>query len=128
MITRQEVRQLFEKWNDALKTLNTGEVLKLYAPDAILLPTLSARVRHNHEEIGDYFELFLKMSPTSRIFEENIRTFGEVAINSGIYIFTVLQSGRAVEMPVRFTFVYKKFEEGWLIVEHHSSAMPTEPF
>jgi uncharacterized protein (TIGR02246 family) len=128
MITKQEVQKLFRKWNDALKTLNTGEVLKLYSPDAILLPTLSGRVRHNHEEIGDYFDLFLKMSPTSRIFEENIRIFDEVAINSGIYVFTVIQMGKSVEMPVRFTFVYKKFGEGWLIVEHHSSAMPTEPF
>jgi len=111
MITRQEVRQLFDKWNDALKTLNTREVLKLYAPDAILLPTLSARVRHNHAEIGDYFELFLRMSPTSRIFEENIRTFGEVAINKDIYVFTVMQSGKAVDMIVRFTLFTKSLRK-----------------
>jgi uncharacterized protein (TIGR02246 family) len=124
MTTADEIRDLFHEWNKALKSFVTKEVLKLYAPEAILLPTLSAKVRHNHEEIGDYFDFFLRLSPSAVIQEENIRIFDGIAINSGIYIFTVTQNGERKEIPVRFTFVYKKTGQQWLIVEHHSSALP----
>lgn len=124
MISRTDVQQLFQEWNKALQTKDTKQVLKLYAPDAILLPTLSPLVRHNHEEIGDYFDSFLTLSPSSKIQHENIRIFDGIVINSGIYVFTINQEGKTSEIPVRFTFVYKKYDEQWLIVEHHSSAMP----
>jgi len=126
MITINEVRNLFTEWNHALQSGNTAEVLKLYAPDAILLPTLSPLVRHNHEEIGDYFDMFLKFLPKAWMHEENIRIFDEIAINSGIYVFTVTHDGKTSDIPIRFTFVYRKFPERWMIVEHHSSAMPKE--
>jgi uncharacterized protein (TIGR02246 family) len=124
MFSKSDVQQLFQKWNRALQSKDTSQVLKLYAPDAILLPTLSPKVRHNHKEIGDYFDFFLTLSPESEIQQENIRIFNDIAINSGIYVFTVLQEGNTSEIPVRFTFVYKQFNDKWLIVEHHSSAMP----
>jgi uncharacterized protein (TIGR02246 family) len=124
MITKSEVQSLFQEWNHALQSKDTSQVLKLYAPDAILLPTLSPKVRHNHKEIGDYFDFFLTLSPKSEIQQENIRIYGGIAINSGIYVFNVFQDEKTSEIPVRFTFVYKQFDDKWLIVEHHSSAMP----
>jgi uncharacterized protein (TIGR02246 family) len=124
MISKTEVQSLFQEWNRALQSKDTSQVLKLYAPDAILLPTLSPKVRHTHKEIGDYFDFFLTLSPESEIQQEHIRIFNDIAINSGIYVFTVLQEGNTSEVPVRFTFVYKQFNDKWLIVEHHSSAMP----
>ena len=124
MIRKSQIKALFQKWNKALQTRSTQKVVSLYAEDAILLPTLSARVRHNHEEIGEYFDFFLSLSPRATMQEENIRFFGSIAINSGIYVFTVNQNGVEKEIPVRFTFVYQKTDHGWLIVEHHSSALP----
>jgi uncharacterized protein (TIGR02246 family) len=126
MISETEVQSLFQEWNRALQSKETEQVLKLYAPNAILLPTLSPLVRHNHKEIGDYFDFFLGLSPTSEIQQENIRIYNDIAINSGIYVFTVFQDGKTSEIPVRFTFVYKKIGSKWLIVEHHSSALPKE--
>jgi len=125
MFSKSDVQQLFQEWSRALQTKDTKQVLKLYSPDAILLPTLSPKVRHNHKEIGDYFDFFLTLSPTSEIQQENIRIYNDIAINSGIYVFTVLQDDKTSEIPVRFTFVYKKNNDRWLIVEHHSSALPT---
>ena len=116
-----EIRQLFDAWNRALETGEPGQVVALYATDAILLPTMSNRVRHNHEEIADYFVHFLAKGPVGRIDESNIRRFGELAINSGLYTFS-FQDGTSVQ--ARFTFVYQREGDSWLIAEHHSSQMP----
>lgn len=32
--------------------------------------------------------------------------------------------GQAVKVPARFTFVFVKKSDGWLIVNHHSSENP----
>ena len=107
-----------------MQTGKAAEVVKLYAPDAVLLPTVSNKVRHNHAEMKDYFEQFLEYKPTGKINEQNIRIYGPVAINSGIYTFTMTKEGKQSEVRARYTFVYHRHGERWLIVEHHSSAMP----
>jgi uncharacterized protein (TIGR02246 family) len=120
----KEIAGLFDRWNEALQTGRPEEVLKLYAPDAVLLPTVSNKVRHNHEEIKDYFQHFEELKPSGKINEQNIRIFGPMAINSGIYTFTLTKDGKQTEVKARFTFVYRRRGDHWLIVEHHSSAMP----
>ncbi len=117
----REILSLFDNWNDALQTLDSQTVTDLYAQDAILLPTVSGKVRHNHEEIKDYFDHFLQLEPKGTIDEHNVRLFGDVAVNSGIYTFD-LNSGDSVQ--ARYTYVYRKTEGEWKIVEHHSSKMP----
>ncbi len=54
-ITEEEVRALFDVWNDALKTLEPETVAALYSEKGNLLPTLSDKQRLNREEIADYF-------------------------------------------------------------------------
>ena len=115
------IAALFEEWNTALQTGEPKNVTALYESNAILLPTISNQVRHNHEEIEDYFIHFLAKGPKGVITESNIRTFGNVAINSGIYTFT-FSDGDSVQ--ARFTYVYRWNGQRWLIVEHHSSALP----
>lgn len=116
-----EITALFEEWNNALQTGDPNKVAALYETNAILLPTVSNKVRHNHEEIADYFVHFLAKGPAGKIDEANVRTFGDIAINSGVYTFT-FKDGSAVQ--ARFTYVYRWNGQRWLIVEHHSSAMP----
>lgn len=118
---KAEILALFDQWNAALQTRDPEKMLELYAPDAILLPTLSNKVRHNHAEIKDYFEHFLPKGPKGTLDESNVRIFGDVAINSGVYTFS-FDSADAVQ--ARYTYVYRKLDGEWKIVEHHSSAMP----
>ena len=122
MIRNDIILNLFDDWNKALQTGNPDEVVKLYDKKAILLPTLSGQVRHTHDEIKDYFVHFLSKKPIGKINESNIRIFGNLAINSGIYTFN-FKDGSSAE--ARFTYVYKKVDENnWIIVEHHSSLLP----
>ena len=118
---KNEIAVLFDEWNSALQTGDPKKVSALYESNGILLPTVSNKVRRNHEEIEDYFVHFLAKGPVGEINESNVRVFGQLAINSGIYTFT-LKDGAIV--PARFTFVYRWNGERWMIVEHHSSQMP----
>ena len=118
---KNEITALFNVWNNALQTGDPKKVAALYETNGILLPTVSNKVRHNHEEIEDYFVHFLAKGPVGKIDEANVRTFGQIAINSGVYTFT-FKDGAVVQ--ARFTFVYRWNGERWMIVEHHSSQMP----
>lgn len=114
--------QLFERWNAALATGNPDAVTALYADDAILLPTVSNQVRHNHSEIRDYFVAFLAKEPQGVIDEANVRFLADnLAINSGVYTFTF---GSGDQVTARFTYLYRLIDGQWKIAEHHSSAMP----
>jgi uncharacterized protein (TIGR02246 family) len=115
------ILSLFEEWNRALQTGDPKKVAALYESNAVLLPTVSNQVRHNHPEIEDYFVHFLAKGPQGKIDEANVRLFGDLAINSGVYTFT-FKDGSSVQ--ARFTYVYRWNGQCWKIIEHHSSQMP----
>jgi len=60
-ITKEEVRALFDVWNNALATLDPQQVAALYSVNGNLLPTLSDKQRLNRDEIADYFVKFLSL-------------------------------------------------------------------
>jgi uncharacterized protein (TIGR02246 family) len=123
-VTKAEIAALFEQWDQSLQTGKPSEVVKNYADDAILVPTVSNKVRHTYPEIEDYFQRFLSLKPDGRIEEQNIQIYCDVAVNSGVYTFAVVKEGQPSEVKARFTFVYHKVGDRWLIVDHHSSGMP----
>jgi len=122
---KAKIAQLLTRWNHAVQTEDPDKVVALYAPDAILLPTVSAKVRHNHEEIRDYFVHFLSKKPVGTVIEQNIRLFGDIAVNSGLYNFCLFKAG-VTTAAARFSFVYRRSDSQWLIIEHHSSLLPEE--
>ena len=124
MTKEEEIADQFVIWNTALQMEDPDNVVACYAADAVLLPTLSSKVRHNHAEIRDYFVHFLSKSPNGRIVEQNIRVYDDIAINSGLYTFSLAENGVRVDTAGRFTFVYRKYDDEWLIIEHHSSVLP----
>ena len=115
------ISALFDQWNAALATGDPKKVAALYATNAILLPTVSNQVRHNHAEIEDYFVRFLAKGPQGSIDEANVRIFADIAINSGVYTFGFSDGSK---VQARFSFVYRFNGQQWQIIEHHSSAMP----
>ena len=117
-----DVLGLFDQWNTALSTLNPDTVTALYADNAVLLPTVSNQGRHNHEEIRDYFVGFLQKSPQGVVDEFNVNILSDTHVtNSGIYTFTF---GDGSKVSARFSYLYVASDDGWKILQHHSSAMP----
>ena len=121
-MNHDDVVALFNTWNSALATLDPDTVTALYADNAVLLPTVSNRVRHDHAEIRDYFVGFLQKSPQGVIDESNVNVLSDKhATNSGVYTFTF---GDGSTVTARFSYLYVASTDGWKILQHHSSAMP----
>ena len=125
-INPQQVAALFDRWNAALKTGNPDTVTQVYTPDAILIPTLTNDPRVGAEAIRAYFVDFLKKQPQGAIRDRTIRIGCNFALDAGTYVFTLKgdQPGSTTQVPARYTFLYEPRHGQWLIVHHHSSAMP----
>ena len=128
----QQVQAAYYTWVKDLAEAkgNPKHVVKLYASDAILLPTLSDKIKFNNkDQLAPYFE---KLTSYNQLNVETtlLKTFvsNDVAVNTGTYTFSYMSpDNKLVELPARFTFVYKlKGDKTWLILTHHSSALPGE--
>jgi uncharacterized protein (TIGR02246 family) len=116
-------------WGQAIGGGDPEKVLALYADDAVLWGTLSPTVRSNREALQDYFVNAFKVLPGLKVAfgDQLIRVYGNAAINTGNYTFSYVRDGEAKNLPARYSFTYVKNGERWLIVDHHSSAMPSPP-
>lgn len=123
-IQRAKIADQLQKWALALRTKDARQVAALYAPDAVLLPTLSKEIRQSPAAIIDYFTHFLKLDPRAEVVQQTIRNFDQIATNSGIYKFITTINGAELVVMARFSFVYRKAGEDWQIIEHHSSMLP----
>ena len=64
------------------------------------------------------------MPPKVAIVEQNVRVYGDTAVNAGTYDFTIFPEGKSRTVPARYSFTYRKKDGQWVIVEHHSSLKP----
>jgi len=124
---KQEVAAATAQWATIFVDDNPDRILTLYAPDAVLWGTLSPTVRQGPAALREYFVAAFKVLPGHRVSfgEQLIRVYGKTAINTGYYTFSYVKDGETKSIPARYSFVYVKTDRGWLIVDHHSSAMPT---
>ncbi|MFC9637411.1 SgcJ/EcaC family oxidoreductase [Streptomyces mirabilis] len=125
--TKARIAALFDGWNAALKTGDPEKVADRYASDAVLLPTVSHRIRDTHAEIVDYFEHFLANKPVGKKIETIVNVLDEnSALDTGLYEFTLTDpdTGAKRTVEARYTYEYEKRGGTWLIVNHHSSVMP----
>jgi uncharacterized protein (TIGR02246 family) len=124
-VSKEQVADLFDRWNESLQTKNPEAVVKNYAEDAVLLPTVSNKPRTNHKEIAGYFEHFLQKNPKGSIDTRTIHIGCNDAYDVGTYTFEVTgKDGQTSKVAARYSFVYELRDGKWLIVHHHSSAMP----
>src|SRR5574342_549538 len=120
--SEQKIAALFDRWNNAVLTGDPHAVVANYAEQSILLPTVSNIPRLTPAEKEDYFHHFLEKKPSGEIDFRVIDLGCNVAVDSGLYTFTFGTTGD--EVKARYTYTYKWDGNQWLIVSHHSSAMP----
>jgi len=123
-----DVEAATTRWIDAFNRKSTADIVKLYAPDAVFLGTSSPVIRDTPMLVEEYFKSLATLGEaTNAVGEHRVQIFGDIAINSGYYTLTRVVDGRTTQSPARFSFVYQKRGGQWLIVSHHSSAMPAPP-
>jgi uncharacterized protein (TIGR02246 family) len=124
---KEDVAAAAAAWATALGTDDPDKVLPFYSEDAVLWGTLSPTVRASRATLNDYFIGTFKVLPGLKVAfgDQLIRVYGGTAINTGYYTFSYVKDGESKSLPARYTFTYVKNGDRWLIVDHHSSAMPS---
>jgi len=126
---QEDVAAASMKWAAALGEDDPDKVLPFYAQDAVLWGTLSPTVRSNPAALREYFVNAFKALPGLKVAfgEQLIRIYGSTAVNTGYYTFSFVRDGEAKSLPARYSFTYVNNGKNWMIVDHHSSAMPQPP-
>lgn len=120
-----DVQAATAQWVSAFNRKSVTDIVALYAPDAVLFGTTSPVIRDKPELVLDYFKSLPSLgNATVTVGEHRVQVFGGIAISTGFYTRSAQENGRTVSNPARFTFVYAKRNGRWLIVNHHSSALP----
>ena len=120
-----DVEAATQQWITAFNRKDARGIVALYAPDAVLFGTSSGTLRDKPELVRDYFKGIADLgNATISTADHRVQIFGDVAINTGYYTRTSMQNGKQVQNPARFTFVYQLRQGKWMIVNHHSSALP----
>ncbi|MGH8743321.1 MAG: SgcJ/EcaC family oxidoreductase [Burkholderiales bacterium] len=127
--SKEDVAAATAKWAEVFTDDNPDKILALYAKDGVLWGTLSPKRRDDPEAIKDYFVKAFAALPSHKVSfgDQLIRVYGNTAVNTGYYTFTYVKDGEAKSLPARYSFTYVKKGKKWLIVDHHSSAMPAPP-
>jgi uncharacterized protein (TIGR02246 family) len=126
---KEDVGAATAAWGRALGEDDPDKVLPLYAEDAVLWGTLSPTVRADRAALRDYFVTAFKVLPGLKVSfgDQLIRVYDNAAVNTGYYTFSYVRDGETRNLPARYSFTYVKRGEQWLIVDHHSSTLPSPP-
>lgn len=122
----ESVKQALVTWLDTVKNKQPADITALYAEDGILLSTLKNKPFTTQAERLEYFKNFkTNKGLRGEIIEQHPKLLGNgFAMNNGTYIFRFEKDGNTVEVPARFTYVYRMDNGVWKIIAHHSSKMP----
>jgi hypothetical protein len=118
--------KLCSRDRDCCTDPNPDAILALDDDEGILWGTLSSTIAVGKPAIRAYFERAYKAQPGHKVTfgEQKIRVYGDTAINSGYHTLSFVRGGETRTIPSRYSFVYRKHGNDWMIVDHHSSAMP----
>jgi uncharacterized protein (TIGR02246 family) len=124
---KEDVAAATMQWVQILGQNDPDKVVLLYAPDAVLWGTLSPTVHADRVALRDYFVTAFKVLPGLKVTfgEQLIRVYGNTAVNSGSYTFSYSKDDETKTLPARYSFTFVREGEHWMIVDHHSSVMPS---
>lgn len=119
-------RRALLRWADVISAGRLEDVLALYAPDAILVPTLSNEIREREEERRQYFERFLAIGAMRCVItmrKQRVSAKLGTVVIGGLYEFIIERPTSMETVPARFLFTFEEIDGRWLITGHHSSAL-----
>ncbi|WP_159603678.1 SgcJ/EcaC family oxidoreductase [Hydrogenophaga sp. PBL-H3] len=125
-IDEASVRAATEVWIATFNASDLPGMLALYDARAHLWGTTSPVLIASKEGIAAYFSAVfaLQPAPGMALNDVQVRLYGDTAISTGGYTLALGAATNRRCIPARFSFVYRRVDACWLIVDHHSSAMP----
>lgn len=126
----KEVKLANQQWADAINSNDTATVVKLYANDAILLPTYGNDPITTTAGRTAYFNDFFAKHQNLRVhFDKTlVQLLSGGAVSSGLYTFTAMQQDKPSQITARYTFVYRTTATGCQLINQHSSVTPLPTF
>jgi uncharacterized protein (TIGR02246 family) len=121
-----------QAWVKTFNECRVDALVALYDAEALFWPTTSRSLAAKPEDVRRYFDAACKLGKAVGFkFEgvtESVKLYGDVAISAGQMTATFRnRQGQLQDLPLRFSLAARKVDGRWLIVEHHSSAMPAPP-
>jgi uncharacterized protein (TIGR02246 family) len=118
----EEAGAVVDRWSAAYTSNDPEAVVKLYAPDAILLGTVSPVMSVGTEAIRTYFSRLKGSGNKNALGDKRTISISDNAVLiTGFYEFVGMQDGKPTPRPSRFTMLVTKRDGEWLIAHHHSS-------
>ncbi|PPU78176.1 MULTISPECIES: DUF4440 domain-containing protein [Xanthomonas] len=111
-------------WTETVGRRDIEAVLALYAPDAILVPTLSDDIRGRDADRRAYFASFLAADGLScgvTVQKKRVSAKLGTVVIGGLYTFVFERDGVSEPVHARFLFTFEEIDGQWLITGHHSS-------
>lgn len=123
-----EVDSAIMEWKEAVEGSDAQAIVNLYDKKAIMISSFAQNpITSRNDLLGYYKKVIANPDVRIAIDEEHPRRFGNMAVNSGKYTLSYTQEGEEIVVPARFSFVYQLRDKKWMIIDHHSSAVPVPP-
>jgi uncharacterized protein (TIGR02246 family) len=117
----EEASAIVDQWSATYSANDRDALVKLYAPDALLLGTTDQVATRGTADIREYFVALEKGGRKNTIKEKDVIVLGpEAVVIAGFYDFARKEQNYEPR-PSRFTMVIVKRDGRWLIAHHHSS-------
>ena len=123
---REDAFQVIEQFKSAFDASDVQRIVKLFAPDASFLGTVSPKLITKTEDVDAYFQAIKTNTPRKITIEEysTLVLSDSAVVFAGFDVFGMTKDGQVSEAPARFTFVITKGDQGWRISHFHSSLRP----
>lgn len=120
-----DVAERLTAWTAAIETGTVDQVMEMYDRDAVMFSVFAVKPLETPKAMRNYYEeVFKNPDRKVQVTQSQVRTFGNVALNSGLYRISYKQDGETIVIPSRFSFTYVLKDGEWIIIEHHSSKVP----
>jgi uncharacterized protein (TIGR02246 family) len=123
---KEEAFQVVQQFKSAFDASDVQGVVKLFAPDAVFLGTISPKIITTTADVDQYFQGLKQFMPRQvRIEDYSTMVLSDRAVLfAGFDTFSQTREGKVVETPARFTLLITKGDQGWRISHFHSSVRP----
>ena len=122
----EEVASAVDRWATTFNANNVDALVKLYAPDAIVIGPAGSTINEGTEAIRKYYARLEKSGDKVLLGIHKVVVLDDnVAYVAGFNEFSAVRGGETRKSPNGFTMILVKRGDHWLITHQHSSRRST---